>query len=94
MLDGNAASFWHSRFEGTPAPLPHTVTIDMKTAETISGLRYLPRQDGNPNGTIGQYSVAVSADGVNFSAPVAGSFQDSATEKPFRPRRSPHGMSA
>jgi galactose oxidase len=85
VLDGNAASFWHSRFEGTPAPLPHTVTIDMKSAQTISGLRYLPRQDGNPNGAIGQYSVAVSADGVNFSAPiVSGSFADSAAEQPVR----------
>jgi galactose oxidase len=85
VLDGNPASLWHSRFGATLAPLPHTVTIDMKSARTISGLRYLPRQDGNPNGNIGQYAVAVSTDGANFSAPVAsGSFFDSATEKPVR----------
>jgi galactose oxidase len=85
VLDGNAASFWHSRYEGTPAPLPHSVTIDMKSARTVSGLRYLPRQDGNPNGNIGEYAVAVSTDGVTFSGPVAsGRFFDSATEKPVR----------
>jgi galactose oxidase len=61
------------------------VTIDMKSARSISGLRYLPRQDGNPNGNIGQYAVTVSTDGANFSAPVAtGTFFDSATEKPVR----------
>jgi galactose oxidase len=85
VLDGNTASFWHSRFEGTPVPLPHTLTIDMRSAQTISGLRYLPRQDGNSNGNIGRYTVTVSTDGTTFPAPVAtGSFDDSATEKPVR----------
>ncbi|MGY1807681.1 discoidin domain-containing protein [Blastococcus sp. SYSU D00669] len=85
VLDGSAASFWHSRYEGTPAPLPHTVTVDMRSARPVSGLRYLPRQDGNPNGTIGGYAVAVSTDGVTFSPPVAsGTFADAPTEKPVR----------
>jgi galactose oxidase len=84
VLDGSSTSFWHSRFEGVPVPLPHTVTIDMKSVQNISGLRYLPRQDGNPNGNIGQYAVAVSADGTNFSTVATGSFADSATEKPVR----------
>ena len=51
----------------------------------MSGLRYLPRQDGNPNGTIGRYTVTVSTDGTTFSEPVAtGEFYDSPTEKPVR----------
>jgi galactose oxidase len=82
VLDADSVSIWHSRFGGTPAPLPHTVTIDMKTARNISGLRYLPRQDGNPNGNIGQYAVSVSTDGATFSRVATGSFSDSATQKP------------
>src|SRR6185312_7285257 len=45
-------------------------------------LRYLPRQDGNPNGRIGQFSVATSLDGVTYSGPEAtGTWADSADEK-------------
>jgi galactose oxidase len=85
VLDGSTASFWHSRYAGPPAPLPHSVTIDMKSARTVSGLRYLPRQDGNPNGTIGRYTVTVSTDGTTFSEPVAtGEFYDSPEQKPVR----------
>jgi galactose oxidase len=84
VLDAGTASIWHSRFGGTPAPLPHTVTIDMKSPQDISGLRYLPRQDGNPNGNIGRYAVSVSTDGATFSPVATGSFSDSATEKPVR----------
>jgi galactose oxidase len=82
VLDGDASTNWHSKWDGTPAPLPHTITIDMKLAHNISGLNYLPRQDGSPNGNIGQYSIAVSSDGVTFSAPVAqGTWADTNTEK-------------
>src|SRR6185295_602629 len=82
ILDGNPGTFWHSRFEGTPAPLPHSVTVDMKAPRDISGLRYLPRQDGNPNGRIGQFSVATSLDGVVYSDPVStGTWADTAGEK-------------
>ncbi|MGY1690636.1 discoidin domain-containing protein [Geodermatophilus sp. SYSU D01105] len=85
VLDGDPGSFWHSRFEGTPVPLPHTVTVDMTARRDVSGLRYLPRQDGTPNGNIGEYAVTVSTDGATFSAPVAtGTFADSATMKPVR----------
>jgi galactose oxidase len=76
VLDGAITAFWHSRFEGVPVPLPHAVTIDMKAVRDISGLRYLPRQDGNPNGNIGQYAVSVSTDGTNFSQVLTGSFAD------------------
>ena len=69
VLDGNAATMWHSRYESPPARLPHSVTIDMRSVQDISGLRYLPRQDGTANGHIGQYSVTVSRDGSTFTAP-------------------------
>jgi galactose oxidase len=83
VLDRNAATIWHSRYEGTPAsPLPHWITLDMQSVQEIAGLRYLPRQDGNPNGTIGQFSVTTSRDGVAFSAPVAvGTWADTPAEK-------------
>ncbi len=82
VLDGDPATNWHSRWSGTPAELPHWITIDMGAAQTVSGLRYLPRQDGSSNGRIGEFSVRLSLDGTTWTAPVAtGTWADDATVK-------------
>ena len=82
VLDGDDATIWHTAYTGTVPPLPHSITIDMQSTHLISGLSYLPRQDGNLNGTIGQYSVSVSSDALNWGSPVAsGTWADDHTEK-------------
>lgn len=45
-------------------PPPHEIQIDLGAVYDVDGLRYLLRQDGQLNGTIGQYAVSVSLDGV------------------------------
>ncbi|KAI9676412.1 MAG: hypothetical protein M1817_000569 [Caeruleum heppii] len=82
VLDGNTNSIWHSQYNPTNAALPHTITIDMKATYNVNGLTYLPRQDGNSNGNIGQHRVFLSIDGTNFGSPVAfGTWLDDRTEK-------------
>ena len=82
VLDGNTATIWHSKYSPTPAPLPHSVTIDMRAIKGIKGLTYLPRQDVSANGTVGRYSISVSADGTSWGTPVAtGTWGDSKTLK-------------
>jgi galactose oxidase len=80
-LDGNTATIWHSRWGGTPDPLPHSITIDMATANLVSGLSYLPRQDGSRNGNIGQYRVETSANGTAWGTAATGVFVDSIAAK-------------
>ncbi|GAA1558958.1 discoidin domain-containing protein [Streptomyces globosus] len=70
VLDGNAATIWHSRWSGTPAPLPHGITVDMHRTAVVSGLVYRPRGDGG-NGRVGEYAVSLSADGRDWGSPVA-----------------------
>ncbi len=70
VLDGNTATIWHSRYAGTPAPLPHSITIDMRATASVTGLTYLPRQDKVSNGNVGRYSISVSTDGTTWGAPV------------------------
>ncbi|MGY2745362.1 hypothetical protein ACVWZ8_002479 [Arthrobacter sp. UYCu723] len=82
VLDGSAATMWHSRWSPAPAaPLAHSITIDTKATRSISGLRYLPRTD-LANGRVGSFEILVSADGTTWSAPVAhGTWADSSAEK-------------
>ena len=48
----------------------------------IRGIKYLPRQDGGVNGTIANYEIYTSIDGVNWGIPVAkGAFDKAMTEK-------------
>ena len=71
VLDGDNTTFWHSAYSPTNAPLPHNITINMQKLYYVSGLSYLPRQDGNSNGNIGQHKIQLSTDGVNWGTPVA-----------------------
>ncbi|MFE0605175.1 discoidin domain-containing protein [Streptomyces sp. NPDC058892] len=81
VLDGDATTIWHSKWTGTPAPLPHSITIDMHRTAVVSALVYRPRANG-PNGRVGEYGISVSADGQNWGTPVAtGTLADDATTK-------------
>jgi galactose oxidase len=81
-IDGNPATFWHSKFSPTAVPLPHSITIDMHATNYVSELTYLPRQDTPSNGNIGRYSISVSMDGIHWAAPVAtGTWADDKSRK-------------
>jgi galactose oxidase len=83
-IDGNAASFWHTRWIGSPdPPLPHTLTIDMHDTLTVGGLKYLPRPAATGrNGNIGKYQIHVSTNGTSWGTAVAtGTFADDSAEK-------------
>ena len=71
VLDNNVTTFWHTEYNPTNAPLPHSIVIDMNQVYNVNGLSYLPRQDGNSNGNIGQHTIELSLDKTNWAAPVA-----------------------
>lgn len=74
VLDGDPVTWWHTKWLGGDAPLPHSITIDMKQAQVISAVRYLPAEIVNNNGTIREYELHVSEDGKNWGIPVAKGF--------------------
>lgn len=80
-FDNNPATFFHSEYSPVLVPLPHTFTIDMTAVFVVNGLTYLPRQDGNPNGNIGQHKIELSTDGVSWVPVANGTFADDATSK-------------
>ncbi len=66
LIDGDGATAW--TMAGAP---PQSVVIDLGAEETVRGITLLPRQDGVTDGTPDRYEVAVSADGGQWSEPVA-----------------------
>ncbi|KAI9883959.1 MAG: hypothetical protein M1823_004269 [Watsoniomyces obsoletus] len=80
VLDGNRNSFWLSA--ASPTFAPHTITINLKAIFPVTGLTYLPRQDGHYSGNIGRHEIHVSKDGTNWGEPVAiGTYLDDASVK-------------
>ncbi|MGA2854505.1 MAG: discoidin domain-containing protein, partial [Verrucomicrobiota bacterium] len=69
-LDGNPSTFWHTAWNSDMA-LPHSITVDMVRPHRIAGFTYLPRQDGNLNGTVETYRFETSMDGNNWTTNVA-----------------------
>jgi PKD repeat protein len=81
-IDGNANTFWHTKWIGGSTAYPHEIQIDLGKTFQINGFRYLPRQDGSVNGTIKKYEFYVSEDGVNWGSWIAtGTFESGTTVK-------------
>ena len=65
MVDGDAGSYWHS--EVKPENLPVNLDFEFSYTYTISGISYLPRQDGNFAGYFQEFYIYTSDDGENFN---------------------------
>ena len=55
---------------------PHWIVIDTKAQRSITALSETARTDGNANGRIGQYTIAVSGDGSAWTQVAAGTLAD------------------
>lgn len=53
-IDGSTDTFW---LTDSTASLPQSIVIDMQTSRTVGRITIEPRQDGTPNGNIGQHQV-------------------------------------
>jgi len=81
-FDGLSSTFWHSKYTGGTDSLPHELEIDLGATYNLTGMSYLPRQDGNDNGLVGQYEFYVSTDFANWGTAVkTGTFASDHTEQ-------------
>jgi hypothetical protein len=87
-IDGDPATYWHTRWDPTVATLPHVVVLDLGAPYTLSGVTYLPRPAadvlGSENGRIGRYRIETSADGFRWRRAARGTWADDATLKTAR----------
>jgi len=69
-IDNNAATLWHTHTAAGRQPPPQEIAVDMGREHELTGLLYLPRQDGNAIGNVDRFAVHVSADGRTWGEPV------------------------
>lgn len=65
-IDGKLHTLWHSQFTPKRAEPPHDLIIDLGKSRSISGFRYLSRQDGGWNGSFAETEFYVSNDAEKF----------------------------
>lgn len=76
-IDGDVATYWHTKYSGTVAPLPHRFVVNLGAQRGIGGFKYLPRPVATGlNGTIAQYNFYIGNDGVNWTLIKSGNFND------------------
>ncbi len=74
VIDGDASTIWHTQWSASNPVHPHWIQFDLGGDEELTGLTYLPRQTGPINGTIADYRVLVSSDGVSFTEVASGTW--------------------
>ena len=65
VVDGNIATYWHSKYTGGAIPYPHWLIIDMKKAIKPVTVDLTARQNNNNGMT--KFKVEGSADGTNWT---------------------------
>jgi hypothetical protein len=71
-IDGKINSFWHSKYTGGAAPLPHTIIYELNDEISIAGIEYIGRQDGGAgaNGRIKNFELYISEDNQTWGEPI------------------------
>ena len=80
VLDGNVNTLWHTDWYGT-SRANHWIQFELSEDYVVDGLRYKPREGGSTNGTITEYEILVSDDGVNFRSVTSGTWANSTSWK-------------
>lgn len=68
--DGNTSTFWHISY-GSGLALPNggsvTATWNLGSGKRVDYITYVPRQDSNPNGNIGVFTLLYSTNGRTYT---------------------------
>jgi hypothetical protein len=66
LIDGNASTYWHSRWANNAAIYPHEFTIDLGSIKTANGLSLTQRS--GLSRSVKDAELLVSSDGVSFTS--------------------------
>ncbi len=67
-VDGDFTTIWHSPYSTGKTTFPVTFTVNLKEVSHVDYMRYIPRQDGTPNGNWNEVdlSYATTTNGTSF----------------------------
>jgi arylsulfatase A-like enzyme len=68
-IDGDPRTHWHTQYQPEIKKHPHELVIDLGAEKSISGFRYLARQDGGWNGAVAKCEFIVSDSADEFGEP-------------------------
>lgn len=88
LLDGDPATFWHTRWQPRADAPPHEVVINLGREFRVRGIACLPRQD-QANGRIARAEVFASRTTDEWGAPIAELRSANSTDKVTLEFRSP-----
>lgn len=80
LVDGDPSTIWHTTYGVTVALYPHWVDFDCGEPKTITGFKYLPRQNGD-NGDIKDWRLEVSDNLKDWKEAANGTFERNKNEK-------------
>ncbi|WP_316824221.1 discoidin domain-containing protein [Pedobacter miscanthi] len=66
LIDGNASTYWHSRWSSPATSYPHNVVIDLGSLKTANGLSLTQRS--GLSRSVKNFEVLTSTDGINFTS--------------------------
>lgn len=66
LIDGNASTYWHSRWSSSATSYPHNVVIDLGSAKTASGLSLTQRS--GLSRAIKNFEILTSNNGTTFTS--------------------------
>ncbi|QQM67569.1 family 20 glycosylhydrolase [Actinomyces weissii] len=79
-IDGDPASFWHTRWKGGSDQFPHHITLGLPQGKTckVTGFEYTGRRDLS-NTRVKDYTLSVSEDGSSWTEVASGRLEDTAS---------------
>lgn len=75
VIDNDTATKWHSPYANnapTSTVEQNWIQLNFSEAQSITGIRYLPRTDSSGNGKFTEYRVLVSKNGTDFTEVATG----------------------
>ena len=78
-IDGDPASIWQTELNPAAGSHPNEIVVDLGADYSLSALQYLPRQD-SADGRIKDYTVQISANGIDWIEVAQGTLEDGITE--------------
>ncbi|KAA8479177.1 F5/8 type C domain-containing protein [Arcticibacter tournemirensis] len=82
IIDNKTSTFWHSKWDGGEAPLPHWFIVDMGESHLLRGLSFIGRQSSN-NGKPASVKVETSIDRTSWKEAGVLNLQNTNSQQKF-----------